>query len=56
MTKLNGLKGHLQVSGLPKFVLSCLREPKKDLSSIDLSAVEPELRNSLMPFQKEGVL
>ncbi|XP_045478328.1 SWI/SNF-related matrix-associated actin-dependent regulator of chromatin subfamily A-like protein 1 [Harmonia axyridis] len=55
VTNMSGLMGHLQFSGLPKFVLNCVRSPTKDLSLIDLSPIEPELRNSLMPFQKYGV-
>ncbi|KAL3273129.1 hypothetical protein HHI36_014583 [Cryptolaemus montrouzieri] len=55
LAKLNALKGHLDVVKIPQFVLKCLRSPVHDLSKIDLSPIEPELRNSLMPFQREGV-
>ncbi|XP_044759876.1 SWI/SNF-related matrix-associated actin-dependent regulator of chromatin subfamily A-like protein 1 [Coccinella septempunctata] len=55
ITKLSGLNGHLEVLGLPRFVLNCVRSTKTDLSTIDLSPIEPELRNTLMPFQREGV-
>lgn len=55
VSKFDGLKGNFELSGLPNFVLRCVRSPKTDLSEIDLSPIEPELRNSLMPFQRHGV-
>ena len=57
LQKSRGLAPGLIVTPLPPFVRDAFRK-QTDASahlSIDLSRVEPHLRDQLMPFQKEGV-
>ena len=57
LQKSRGLAPGLSVTPLPTFVRDTFRK-QSDASahlSIDLSRVEPHLRDQLMPFQKEGV-
>lgn len=46
-------KHNIQLCRLIFFQL--VQEPCLDLNNIDISPIEPTLRNKLMPFQQQGV-
>lgn len=41
--------------GIPNFVLNACNIPKPNYLDLDLSCIDQELLNALMPFQEEGV-
>lgn len=49
-----GVSQKLVLEEIPKFVLDCLKQPKKDVI-IDFEKVDPVLSSSLLPFQVEGL-
>lgn len=55
LSKMKVLQPEVVVDPLPKFVLNISKMPKLSDSPVDLSRIESELLNTLMPFQKEGV-
>lgn len=48
---------NVTIGQIPKFVLNLINKPimKNEMEAACLSAIEPTLVNSLLPFQKEGV-
>ncbi|CAL7946842.1 unnamed protein product [Xylocopa violacea] len=57
MEKIINFKSHVQITGLPKSVLQIFRKDDipKDGESMELSDIDPQLLDSLMPFQREGI-
>ncbi|KZC09702.1 PREDICTED: SWI/SNF-related matrix-associated actin-dependent regulator of chromatin subfamily A-like protein 1 [Dufourea novaeangliae] len=58
MTKLTNFKSDVQIMGLPKTVLEIFKRNNtsdKVAADIDLSKIDQQLLNQLMPFQREGV-
>lgn len=55
LQKLLLLRPKIIVEKLPSYVVKCANMPKPDYSLIDLSQIDSELLNALMPFQTEGV-
>ncbi|CAH2044140.1 unnamed protein product, partial [Iphiclides podalirius] len=55
MTKITPLAPHVVLGALPSYVLKVLKEQQVDPNSIDITPIEPTLRNQLMPFQEQGV-
>lgn len=53
--KLNKLQPNVIFTNLPTYILNLCKTPKSDYSQIDLSRIDGELFNALMPFQQEGV-
>ncbi|KAK4874248.1 hypothetical protein RN001_013608 [Aquatica leii] len=53
--KLAALQPDVIITKLPVFVVNCCKTSKLDYSNIDLSCIDKELLNVLMPFQVHGV-
>lgn len=53
--KLLLLRPNVIVEKLPNYAIKCCNMPKPDYSLIDLSKIDSELLNALMPFQIDGV-
>ncbi|GLV44988.1 Marcal1 [Carabus blaptoides fortunei] len=55
LSKMKVLQPEVVVDPLPKFVVSLFKLPQLNNGSVDFSRIEPELLDTLMPFQKDGV-
>lgn len=55
MSRVAPLAPHVVLGSLPPYVLNLLKEQIVDPKTIDLSPIDPKLREQLMPFQKDGV-
>ncbi|KAB0793416.1 hypothetical protein PPYR_13036 [Photinus pyralis] len=53
--KVSSLQPDVVIGKLPAYVLACCRQEKSDFSNVDLSHIDPELHNILMPHQIDGV-
>ncbi|KAK5641352.1 hypothetical protein RI129_009899 [Pyrocoelia pectoralis] len=55
LQKTSTLQPDIVIGKLPVYALTCCRSEKSDYSNIDLSSIDPELFNVLMPHQVDGV-
>lgn len=55
ISKFQDLKPGVTVSGIPRNVLNTMKTPSPDLKNIDISKIDKELRDTLMPFQEDGI-
>ncbi|XP_076058003.1 SWI/SNF-related matrix-associated actin-dependent regulator of chromatin subfamily A-like protein 1 [Oratosquilla oratoria] len=56
VSALNPLRPSVCISPLPSFVRKCLQEGSvMDPNTVDISSLDPQLIDALMPFQYEGV-
>lgn len=56
VSKLETLRPDLVISKIPQFVFKALNEDKHFNHNIDLSRIDSELLNALLPFQRDGVM
>lgn len=54
--KIQMLRPEVVVGEIPSFVLKALDEQKNYNFDVDLGRIDPELLNSLLSFQREGVM
>ncbi|KAI4457252.1 dna annealing helicase and endonuclease zranb3 family member [Holotrichia oblita] len=55
LSKFFTLQSNVIVTKIPKYALNVCQQQKSDYSQIDLSRIDPELVQTLMPFQEDGV-